>query len=294
MSPLERHCQLLLRAYPAAYREIRGEEIIGTLLEATLPGRSWPRPRDSWGLIVGGLRARAALNRQLTTGANLRTALLAGTAAYLAYTAAGVVGFYVRAELLYGRHYLQRVSADWPELIASALILVTVLLAWLSRRRIVVLAGALPAGAAACIAGTWHPYGLGDTVVPLVSLAALVALSHNRELPSRRWLMPIGLIALVPLVLNIEPQVGPYVFETLQLTVAAAAIVWAVIDARPAVAVSVFVLGLWLPIAVDNLVQGMVPVYIWPYLVITTLMAVPAVWLLRRQSAHPSRPTPTS
>ena len=72
MSTLERHCQLLLRAYPAAYREVRGEEIIGTLLEATPPGRSWPLPRDVRGLIFGGLRARATFNRQLTTAANLR------------------------------------------------------------------------------------------------------------------------------------------------------------------------------------------------------------------------------
>jgi hypothetical protein len=291
VSPLERHCQLLLRAYPAAYRQVRGEEIIGTLLDATPPGRSWPRPRDSMGLILGGLRARAAYNRQLTTGANLRTALLAGITGYLAYTAGAVVGFYVRAELVYGGHNLQGVSVNWPELIESALILVTVTLAWLSGRRMIVLAGALPAGAAACIAGTWHPWALGDTLVPLLSLAAMVALSDNRQRPSRRWLVPIGLIALVPLVLNIEPQVGFYILQALELTVTAAAIVWVVIDARPAVAVSVFVLGLWLPIAVDNLVQGMIPVYIWPYLVITTVIAAPAVWLLRRQSAHAGRPT---
>jgi hypothetical protein len=290
MSPLERHCQLLLRAYPAAYRDIRGEEIINTLLEATPPGRSWPLPRDSWGLIVGGLRARAAFNRQLTTRANLRTALLAGIAAYLAYYAAAVVGFDVRAQLMNGEHSFPPVTIDWPQLVASALVLVTVLLAWQSRRRAVVLAGAIPAAAALCITGTWHPNTLGDAVVPLLSVVALVALSGNRERPSRRWLVPIGLLPLALLVVNIEPQVGLYIFEVLQLTAVAGAIVWAVIDARPAIAASVFVLGLWLPIAADNLVQGMIPVYIWPYLVITTAIAVPAVWLLRRQSAHAGRP----
>ena len=261
MSPLERHCQLLLRAYPAAYREVRGEEIIGTLLEATPPGRSWPWPRDSRGLVVGGLRARAAFNRQLTTAANLRTALLAGVAAYVAYNAAAMVGFYVRAELPSWGQNLQRLPVDWPQLLASVLILVTVPLAWLSGRRIVVLAGALPAAAALCAAGLWHPVTLGDVVAQLVSVGVLVALSENREPPSRRWLVPIGLLALVPLVLGIEPQVGLYVFETLELTVAAAAIVWAVIDARPAIAVSVFVLGLWLPNAAGSLVQGFIPLY---------------------------------
>jgi hypothetical protein len=51
MSRLERRCELLLRAYPATYRKARGEEIIGTLLEATPPERSWPLLRDIRGLI---------------------------------------------------------------------------------------------------------------------------------------------------------------------------------------------------------------------------------------------------
>ena len=294
MSPLERHCQLLLRAYPAGYREARGEEIIGTLLEATPPGRSWPWPRDSRGLILGGLRARAARNRYLTTAANLRTALLAGISTYLAYYAAAIVGSYVRYALSTGGYRFRPVPVDWPQLIASALILVTVPLAWLCGRRMIVLAGALPAAAALCIAGSWHPDTLGDVVVPLVFGAVLVALSGNRGPSSRRWLTAIGVPALVLLVLNIEPQVGLYAFQALEMTVAAVTIVWAVIDARFAIAVSVLVLGLWLPIAVDDLVQGMIPVYVWPYLAITTAIAAPAGWLLRRQSAHAGRPTPTS
>jgi hypothetical protein len=70
MSPFERHCGLLLRAYPAAYRSERGEEIIGTLLETTPEGRAWPRPRDIRSLVVGGLSARAALNRRNTTASS--------------------------------------------------------------------------------------------------------------------------------------------------------------------------------------------------------------------------------
>ena len=85
MSTLERHCQLLLRAYPAAYREVRGEEIIGTLLEATPPGRSWPLPRDIRVPDIRRAPGPRCAQPQLTTGANLRIALLAGVAAYLAY-----------------------------------------------------------------------------------------------------------------------------------------------------------------------------------------------------------------
>ena len=290
-STLERHCALLLRTYPAAYRAERGEEIVGTLLETTPEDREWPLPRDVRGLMVGGLRARAALNRQLTTAQNVRTALIVGVAAYLAYNAAAVIGFYVRTELLNSWPHLRPLPVNWPQLIASALILVAVLLALLTGRRTVVLAGALPAVAAVCIAGTWHPWALGETVLPLVSLAAMVALPGNRESPSRRWLAPIALLTVLVVGAYFGSLAGWYVFETVRLTAVAAAIVWAVIDARPAIAVSVFVLGLSLPIAVDNLVQGFIPVYLWPYLAVTMVIAVPAVWLLRRQSAHPGRPT---
>jgi len=78
MSPLERRCRLLLRAYPHAYRRDRGEEILGTLLEVTPAGRSWPRARDARSLAIAGLRERAAQNRRLTTAANARIAALIG------------------------------------------------------------------------------------------------------------------------------------------------------------------------------------------------------------------------
>jgi hypothetical protein len=58
VSSLERRCRRLLRAYPARYRRERGEEMLGTLLEASPPGRTWPSWRDTRELVTGGLRAR--------------------------------------------------------------------------------------------------------------------------------------------------------------------------------------------------------------------------------------------
>jgi hypothetical protein len=46
MSALEWRCRWLLRAYPAWYRSERGEEMPGTLMEASPAGRRWPSPRD--------------------------------------------------------------------------------------------------------------------------------------------------------------------------------------------------------------------------------------------------------
>ncbi|MES9536117.1 MULTISPECIES: hypothetical protein [unclassified Actinomadura] len=54
----ENRCRLLLRAYPRHYREIRGAELLGTLLDAAEPGRSTPTLRESWAVIRGGLATR--------------------------------------------------------------------------------------------------------------------------------------------------------------------------------------------------------------------------------------------
>jgi hypothetical protein len=59
VTPLERRCRWLLRAYPAWYRRSRGEEMLGTLLEASPPGRRWPSVRDARALVIGGLRVQA-------------------------------------------------------------------------------------------------------------------------------------------------------------------------------------------------------------------------------------------
>jgi hypothetical protein len=58
VTPLERHCRWLLRAYPAWYRRERAAEMLGTLLAASPPGRKWPSFRDSRALVAGGLRVR--------------------------------------------------------------------------------------------------------------------------------------------------------------------------------------------------------------------------------------------
>jgi len=287
VSTLERHCQLLLSAYPAAYREARGEEMIGTLLEATPPGRSWPLLRDVRCLIFGGLWARAAFNRQLTTAANLRIAVLAGVAAYLALSSAGSLSLDVEAEIgLAGR--ILPAPFSWPMLLASALILLTVGMAWLSGRRAVVLAAAVPAAAATCYAGPWNPDVAGP-VTHLALLAALVALAGGSRRPSRRWLVPVGVLAILPLIPGIGLPQGPVLYALLQ-AVGAVSIVWAVIDARPAIAVIVVVLAFWLPIGVSNLMLGSITGFASPYPVIAIVNAVPALWLLRRQSARPGRP----
>jgi hypothetical protein len=285
MTMLERRCRLLLRAYPAAYRAERGEEIIGTLLELTPDGRAWPLLRDIRGLAIGSLRARAQLNRCNTTAANLRVAVFAGVVAHLASEAAGIMGGLAHAAE-HGWPF------TWHSLVVATLTVVTLVLAWLSNRRTMVLAVALPAAASLALAGPWHPYEVGYAVTYLACLAVLIALA-GRERPDRRWLWLIGPIALAELlVAGVLPGTGAKadVVGVLALwLLTTVSIAWLAVDARLAIAVIVFVLAESLPLAMANLVTGIE----LPFLGIWAAAAAPAVWLLRRQSAHPGRPTQT-
>ncbi|MEV5411524.1 hypothetical protein AB0K60_22135 [Thermopolyspora sp. NPDC052614] len=59
LAKLEHRYRRLLFAYPPGYRAGHGDELIGTILDGTEPGRSLPSPRESAALIAGGLRTRA-------------------------------------------------------------------------------------------------------------------------------------------------------------------------------------------------------------------------------------------
>jgi hypothetical protein len=291
ISTFERHCGLLLRAYPAAYRSERGEEIVGTLLETTPEGSAWPLPRDIRGLVVGGLQARAALNRRNTTAANLRVAVLVGVAAYLAFAVAQDLGQFA-AELGYSRGHA--LPFNWPLLIVATLIVVTLVLAWLSRRRPIVLAGALPSAAALAVVGPWWPSTFGPVVTALACLAVLIAVA-GRERPDRRWLWLISPIVLAGLLMaGVLPGASLEEADVLALyllaTLAVVGIAWLAIDARLAIAIVVFVLAAQLPLSIENLMWGSIfPVM--PLLGICAAVTAVAVWRLRRQSAHPGRPT---
>lgn len=82
---LERHYRRLLLAYPAAYRAERGDEIVGTYLDAAGSDQRLPSVADATDVIRGGLRQHLRANRA--------TGLIAGApvAATFALTAAVVL-----------------------------------------------------------------------------------------------------------------------------------------------------------------------------------------------------------
>jgi hypothetical protein len=284
VTPFERHSRWLLRAYPPEYRRDRGEEIIGTLLEATPADRAWPRLRDVRTLATGGLKARAAQNRHRTTAANLRVAVMVGVALFLAFWVA---------------RYLSSMAGAsswnaWPAALTGLLIAAAVLLAW-TTPRVLALTGALIAAAAVSYFALAHGHMVGSAVIQIVCLAGLVALIPPTGRPSRRWLWPIGVIAALVLLASVAP--GPARLASffrlapgaVVLVVVLTTVLWIAVDARPAIAfITYFVLSV-VQSGADNLrIAGYLTSQV-PLLLITAAIAVLAVLLLRRQSAPAGR-----
>jgi len=283
---LERRARILLRAYPAAYRRARGEEIIGTLLEATPAGRTRPRPRDARAFLTGGLKARAAQNKRLTTGANLRVAVMVGVALYLSVWVASYVN---SAAIDFGEKSLPAVGwSAWPAVLTALPIAATVVLAW-TAPRLVVLAGALPAAAAVCYFVLARAQLVGPAVIQVAALAGLVALIPRTTRPSRRWLWVVGAIAAAAVLL---PALGAgygYLgyFERLTLlAMAVVSIVWIGIDARLTLVVVTYFTLTMMPLEVIGpFAIGPGLAWLFPLLIVVAI-AAPALWLLRRQSAR--------
>jgi hypothetical protein len=94
MSPLERSCRRLLRAFPRDYRERFGEEMLSTLL-ASHGGRHRPPMREFVAMIVAGAQMRLAGEHFLKRAASLQWAGMIAVAA-LAYMAALASGVHLR------------------------------------------------------------------------------------------------------------------------------------------------------------------------------------------------------
>jgi len=281
MTPLERRCLLLLRAYPASYRHDRGEEILGTLLEATPEGRAWPLARDIRCLVTGGLRARAALNRQRTTAANLRIAVVAGAAAYLAFSTAFEVKF---AVLTLAAPAERGLPDGWHLLLAAALVGLAVALVWVGSRRTVVLTGLTAAAIAVSLAG-WVPRAFHWPISELACMVVLALLAGRGGRPGRAWLWLVAIVAVLPLATDLTPTFWSFPPAAWLVAMGIASLPWSVIDARPVIATAVFLLAFTLPSAMED--AGPPPGVL--VLAVVGAVAAVAVWPLHRQSARAAR-----
>ncbi|GAA1376899.1 hypothetical protein [Catellatospora chokoriensis] len=84
----ERRYERLLRLYPKAYRDHRGAEMLGTLLDAAEAGQGRPPRREIAALMLGGLRARVGAATGLPVGQAWLSAVRVAALLLLAYGAA--------------------------------------------------------------------------------------------------------------------------------------------------------------------------------------------------------------
>jgi hypothetical protein len=294
MTPLERHARWLLRCYPAVYRRERSEEMIGTLLEATPDGRRWPRARDVRALLICGLKARAAQNRQRTVGANLRAAVMAGLALYLSLWVGVFVAGAVQQLTSKSPHYVGLTS--WPAAVIALLSVATIVLAWTAPRRIVV-AAALAGSAAVVSIGLATSGLLGTPFLQALALGGLAALAPRAGHPSLRWLWLPGIFAVSWALLQLGVSYawfgytwGLFTPGLLLLVVVAGGVAWVAVDARLIVAVLTYLAVAALQIPVAEVVPDGFGVFAaLPAFGVVIAILAPAVWLLRRQSAHTVR-----
>jgi hypothetical protein len=276
---LVRRTRLLLRAYPPAYREHRGEEILDTLLETTRPGRGWPPAREVVSVAAGGLRARRAANLSQGLAASLRHIGILAAALLMVAIPSQLLSF---AGLFAGR--LLGGDEQWSHgavslvgrmalagIPGSILAVLALWAAWRGRRWLVA-ATVVPAVLAAVVCASllgahsssrFVPgfdlsvpgFDLGDTILFLAlsgvpALVVLVPLTRRTERPpaSLLWLPCMPLMVSLGFGSKLDtllPVNGIWLtlaapyITYVSLATVAVAVCWLVTDVRPLAAVVV-------------------------------------------------------
>jgi len=287
MSPLERRCRTLLRIYPRWYRRQRGDEMLATLLEASRPGHRWPSAHDTRALIVGGLKVRAAQDQRLTTGASLRLAAQLG----VAMTLLMLVANSLTSAILTWEH----VYGPYPRsgfLFASGLLgLAAVVAAWFAPRPVFVVLAAAAAAASAYFVWAGNRSAAILPVGFLVTLAALVLFGDRMP---RSWLWLAGGLFATDVLATLVPSVL-FVFRPLALIlwiapliILGVAVLWAFLDARPAMAVAIYITCAFLAShLINSIAYWPAGIVSWPmlvYAIVAVVIASGSFWRLRRQA----------
>jgi hypothetical protein len=299
-SRLERRARRLVRAYPPGYRASRGEEIVGTILEATAPGGNWPSARDTASVIGAGLRARRDANLRQGVAASLRQAAILGAAMYLVQFPCEALGNFARLAR-WGDIHLPLGSFYWFYFLSGGLAMLILAAAWSGQRRLVAgaaVATAIPAMAYVLIG---HEWDLMVTVVAFVgpALAVLLPLVRRTKRPpmSLLWLPCLAMgVTLVEALSSPSPDYShwsvsqtmllfPYTTYLSLVTVVVAAC-WLVTDVRP-------LAGLVFAFTVARVIYGFAyarsyassgPVQIAIAITAPLAVACALVWLLRHRT----------
>jgi len=303
---LERRARWLLRAYPAAYRADRGEEIIGTLLEAVPPGRDWPPARETVALAAAGLRARRAANLRQGLAASLRQVAVAGAAVYLAQLPALGLGAVVWSAR---RGHLSFLfwEYEWLFYALGVLALVIIAAGWSGRRTLVAAGAAAAVIAAMSFLLMWQEWDLmivlAEFIGPPVVVFLLFARRIDRPPLSLLWLpgLAMGVALAESLAGTVPPLFAPTTAGTtllspyttgLSLVAVLVAVCWLATDVRP-------LASLVLAFAGSRVVYGFAydrpsvtvgPAVITLGITAALVVACALAWLLRRR-IHASPPT---
>jgi len=138
---LELAYRRLLLAYPAEYRQDRGEEILSTLLAAAPSGRRRPTSAEAFNLVYHGIRTRARANRRAPTGPDAADALALASLVSLTVATAVAVAVIVGVSLL-GQPVFWRTQGAYPApvRVGVGLVLATIPAAlgflWVGRTRV--------------------------------------------------------------------------------------------------------------------------------------------------------------
>jgi hypothetical protein len=171
---LARRYRLLLLAYPFEYRERRGDELLGTLIDDASPEQRWPSGREAASIVVQGLRARLGAARCHTPGAVWSEGLQIGALLLLGYTFAGLVSDLIRGEV-------------WSVQTSIAVLLALSGIAATMRSRWIVALVLAAVWLTVLLQHQWLSWPLGTTVVALAALA--VRFRSARQPRSAAWLL---------------------------------------------------------------------------------------------------------
>jgi hypothetical protein len=252
---LVRRTRLLLGFYPPGYRAHRGEEILGTLLDTTRPGRGWPPAREVASVIAGGLRARRAANLSQGLGASLRHTAILAAAMFMVQIPEFLL--FVVVLQIFGRLSgpLRGLEVG---LVPGSLLAVTALAAaWCGRRWLVAASVVATVLAAVCLPGGWQADMVVEMAVPAVlALVVLLPLTKRAERPPVSLLWLPCLVLTVTLVVNLAAMWGLDIYKAfpiapvsssallypyttyLSLVPVLVAACWLVTDVRPLAAIT--------------------------------------------------------
>jgi hypothetical protein len=269
----ERLARAALWAYPRRVRLPKGEEIVGTLLDAS--GRSNAAfARELVGLVIGGLRVRGLAPARPTA----RRVIADGCC----YAGLGMIAFFVAGDLgTLLRGYAAHASPTWF-------------------RELALLGGALIVGLAghdrlaalgafaylANLAPHWTSRDIGTVVltlaIPALCFAVMLVMPRRqpRRMPGLLWLAPIVALG----VLGVRP------LATLDLVVPLAVLTpYALVrirrDPRPAIACSLFAAEIAIVLIAES------QHHLAPPLLILMLSTAPLVLWYTTRHIHPHEQT---